>query len=263
VDLQLKGKAALVAAGTRGIGKGVAIGFAREGADVALCGRDDGALRQAEAEVKRAGARRVVATRADLARAGEPERFVDEAAHALGRVDALFLNAGGPPAGHPLDFTDQQWETAFQTNLMSAVRLIRQAVPHFRRQQGGSVVALTSWSVKQPIPELLLSNSIRLAVVGLMKTLALELGREQIRFNVVCPGRILTDRLRDLDRRRAEREGRSQEDVTAANVRTIPLGRYGTPEDLANLIVFLSSRAASYINGITVQVDGGLVTSTM
>jgi 3-oxoacyl-[acyl-carrier protein] reductase len=263
VDLQLKGKAALVAAGTRGIGKAVAIGLAREGARVALCGRNEAALQEAAATIAGVGSAAPVAIRADLSQATEVERFVEEGMRALGRLDAVFINAGGPPAGKPLEFSDDQWEGAVQTNLMSAVRLIRATVPHLRRRGGGSVVALTSWSVKEPIPDLLLSNSVRLAVVGLMKTMALELGPEQIRFNVVCPGRILTERARDIDRRRAEREGRSPEEVTAANAAVIPLRRYGTPEEMANLIVFLCSPAAAYITGTTIPVDGGIVRSVM
>ncbi len=263
MDLQLKGKVALVAAGTRGIGKAVAIGFAREGADVALCGRDEASLKRAEDEVRGAAPGRVVAIRADVSRAADTQRFVEEGVRAFGRLDALFINAGGPPAGAPLDFSDEQWEAAVQTNLMSAVRLIRQAVPHFRQAGAGAVVALTSWSVKEPIPDLLLSNSVRLAVVGLMKTLALELGKEQIRFNVVCPGRILTERARDIDRRRAEREGRTPDEVMANNASTVPLRRYGTPAEVANLIVFLASPAASYITGTTVPVDGGVVRAMM
>jgi 3-oxoacyl-[acyl-carrier protein] reductase len=263
VDLQLQGKVALVAAGTRGIGKAVAIAFAREGARVAVCGRDEAALRQAEADLKAAGATRTAAIRADLSRAADAERFVAEGVRALGRLDALFVNAGGPPAGQFGDFSDDAWEAAVQTNFMSAVRLVRHALPHFRSGGGGAIVTLTSTSVKQPIPNLILSNAVRLAVVGLVKSLALELAREQIRVNNVCPGRILTDRLRDVVGKRAQLEKRPVEEVMAADARAIPIGRFGTPEELANLIVFLSSPAASYITGTTIQVDGGLVTSVL
>ncbi len=263
MDLQLRGKVALVAAGTRGIGKAVAVGFAREGAQVAVCGRDEAAVRQAEADLKTAGAGRVAAIRADLSGAAGAERFVTEGVRALGRVDALFVNAGGPPAGQFSDFSDEAWEAAVQTNFMSAVRLVRHALPHFRAGGGGAIVTLTSSSVKQPIPNLILSNAVRLAVVGLVKSLALELAREQIRVNNVCPGRILTDRLREVVGKRAQREGRPAEEVMAADARAIPMGRFGTPEEMANLIIFLSSPAASYITGTTIQVDGGLVTSVL
>jgi 3-oxoacyl-[acyl-carrier protein] reductase len=263
VDLQLKGKAALVAAGTRGIGKAVAMGLAQEGARVALCGRNEAALQEATTAVAAVGGAAPTGIRADLSQAADVERFVEEGVSALGRLDAVFINAGGPPAGQPLEFSDAQWEGAVQTNLMSAVRLIRAAVPHLRRAGGGSVVALASWSVKEPIPDLLLSNSVRLAVVGLMKTMAQELGPHQIRFNVVCPGRILTERARDIDRRRAEREKRTPEEVAAANAAIIPLRRYGTPAEIANLIVFLCSPAAAYITGTTIPVDGGIVRAVM
>jgi len=257
MDLGLSGKLALVAAASRGLGRACAEELVREGARVAICARDAAAL---EATAREIGAHGIVA---DLARRGEAEAFVERAATDLGGVDILVTNAGGPPPGRFEDHTEATWRAAVDLNLLSVVSLVRAAVPHLRRRGGGRIVNLVSIAAKQPIANLVLSNSIRAAVIGLGKTLATELGPDGILVNNVCPGRIATDRLRDLDRDLAARTGRSPEEVARDLCRAIPLQRYGRPEELAALVAFLCSQRASYITGATILVDGGSFSGLM
>lgn len=260
MDLELKGKAVLVTAASRGIGRAVAEEFLREGAHVTICARDQAGL-QATAEALRSLGT-VQAVRANLAQAEDIERLV-ASSQRNGRLDVLFVNAGGPPAGKFEDFDDGAWQSAFELNLLSGVRLIRAALPHLKAAAPSAVVQLMSWGVKEPIPNLILSNAIRPGAVGLAKTLSKELGPLGIRVNTVLPGRIDTDRMRSLDEARARRENRPLEDVRKEQARLAPLGRLGEPKEVANLVVFLASARASYITGTTIQVDGGLVGSLL
>jgi len=260
VDLELRGKTVLVAAGSRGIGRAVAEAFVREGASVTVCARDQASLERTRDELRPLGAVRTVT--ADVTRAEDISRALREAAPA-GRLDVLFVNAGGPPAGKFEDFDDPAWTRAFELNLLSSVRLIRGALPLMRAAGGGSIVQLMSYAVKQPIPGLILSNAVRAGATGLAKSLATELGPLGIRVNTVLPGRIDTERLRSVETAQAQREGRPLEAVRADQQRQIPLGRYGQPGEMASLIVFLASPRASYITGATIQVDGGLIGSLL
>jgi 3-oxoacyl-[acyl-carrier protein] reductase len=185
--------------------------------------------------------------------------LIDDTISEYGRVDILVTNAGGSSPGHFVDLKVEQWEDAVQLTLMSAVRLLQAAVPHMRRQQSGSIVTMTSFTVKQPDANLILSNSLRLAVIGMTKTLANELAPEGIRVNAVAPGWIQTERTDQLLRDRASRQGLPLSQVTEGLLHQIPQGRMGRPEEFANAVVFLASPAASYINGVTLQVDGGLI----
>lgn len=263
MDLELKGKNVLVAAGSRGIGRAVAEAFLQEGATVTICAREAAILERARTEMGKWGAVRTVS--ADVTRAADIETAVRQAA-VNGRLDALFVNAGGPPAGKFEDFDDSAWQRAFELNLLSSVRLVRAALPFMKATGGGAIVQLMSFVVKEPglwVGNLILSNAIRAGAVGLAKTLARELAPFAIRVNTVLPGRIDTERSRGLDAGRAQREGRSREELHAEQARQVPLGRYGRPEEVAAMIVFLASPRASYITGATVQVDGGLVASLL
>lgn len=257
MNLGLQGKVAVVAAASKGLGKAVAHGLAAEGASVAICSRERDSIDRTAEEIRARTGAPVLAMPTDLTEATAIHDFVQQAADRFGRIDALFVNSGGPPPGSFDSTDDAAWERAFSLNHLSAVRLTREVLPHLRRQGGGSIVYSTSISVKQPIENLILSNSIRGAVVLMAKTLMQEVGREHIRVNVVCPGRIYTERIEQLDSARAQRSGLSVAEVARQAEAAIPLGRAGRPEEFADTVVYLLSDRASYLTGTITQIDGG------
>ena len=263
MDLGLKGKAAAVMAGSEGLGRASARALASEGADVAICGRREDVLRATAKELAEETGRRIVPIVADVSDAPDVERFVNAAASDLRGLDILVVNAGGPPHGTFASLTDREWQAAFELTVMSAVRAVRAALPHFRTEGGGSVVAIQSTSVKQPIENLILSNALRMSVVGLFKSLSIEYGPEKVRFNVVLPGGIATDRLKDLTASQAEKAGITMEEAWARRTRSTPLGRVGEPDEIGAAVAWLASDSARYVTGAVLQVDGGLVRSPM
>lgn len=246
MDLGLRGKSAAVMAASDGLGRACATALAREGADVAICARREDVLRATAKEIADASGSRVVPIVADVSRASDVERFVNAAAADLRGLDILVVNAGGPPPGAFEKLPDEAWLAAHELTLMSAVRAIRAALPHFRAEGGGSVVGIQSTSVKQPIDTLILSNSLRLAVVGLFKTLATQHAKEGIRFNLVLPGLMATERAREV--------GNVEE-----RIRAIPTGRLGDPAELGDTVAWLASDRAKYVTGTVLPVDGGQV----
>lgn len=259
MDLGLKGKAAAVMAGSEGIGRACARALALEGADVAICGRREDVLRSTAKALADESGRRVLPIVADVKDPRDTERFVNAAASDLRGLDILVVNAGGPEPGSFDKITDEEWARTFELTVMSAVRGIRAALPHFRTERGGCVVGIQSSSVKQPIENLILSNSLRLSVVGLFKSLSIDLGPENVRFNLVLPGGIATDRLKELTIAQAEKNGVSEEEQWARRTRATPLGRIGEPEEIGHLVAFLASPRAAYVTGQAIAVDGGLV----
>lgn len=254
MDLGLKGKVALVTAASKGMGRACAVAFGGEGARVAMCARTEADLRDAADQVRKTGAE-VLALPADVTRAADVKALVSRVTEAFGGIDILVANAGGPPRGFFDDLSDEQWQGAFELSLLSTVRLIRAVLPSMRARRWGRILTIQSVSVKQPLPDLLLSNAVRPGVAGLMKTLASQLGTDNITVNTVCPGRIMTDRFMSG----MKTHGLSREDYLSRQSADVPLGRIGTPEEFASVVVFLASERASYVTGVAIQVDGGLV----
>jgi 3-oxoacyl-[acyl-carrier protein] reductase len=258
MDLGLSGRTAFVAAASRGIGRAIATTIASEGCNVGLCARDRDALDDTAEAIRATGVTAVpsVADVTDAAAlAGAIERTVTE----TGRLDALVISAGGPPAGTFDTTDDATWDVAVELTLMSAVHMVRAALPVLRRSDAASILFVSSWSIREPIPGLLLSNAVRSAVVGLAKTLSVELA-PGVRVNTVMPGRILTGRTVELAQHR--RPDIPVDDTIAADAQTIPLRRFGSVDELARVAVFLSSPAASYVTGAAWAVDGGILHAT-
>jgi 3-oxoacyl-[acyl-carrier protein] reductase len=260
MDLGLREKVALVLAASKGLGRASAAALAAEGAAVTIGARNRQVLEETAQEIQQESGSRVLAVPTDVTREEDIEGIVAATVRAFGHIDILVNNAGGPPLGTFETVGDAQWQLAFELNLLSAVRLVRLVLPHMRQRGSGRIINIVSTSVKQPIDSLILSNAIRMAIVGLAKSLSLELAPDKITVNNVCPGRFLTDRLRQG---RAFKEqmaqGKSEAEVIRSIAQDIPMGRTGKPEELAALVAFLASEQAGYITGTTIQVDGGLV----
>jgi len=259
MDLGLKDKVALVAASSKGLGYGIAKALAADGAKVSLCSRSaDDVAAAAEAIAADCGVE-TLATACDVRVAADIQAWVDKTAAAWGAIDCLVVNAGGPPAKTIMEVSEEDFQAAFELTLLSSFRMIRMTIPHMTN--GGSILTVTSGSIREPVPRLGLSTIMRAGVAGMVKTLADELASEGIRLNNLIPGRIDTDRVAQLDAVTSEKTGLSMDEVKARSIAGIPLGRYGTIDDFGAAGAFLLSPAASYITGATLRVDGGSMRS--
>ena len=259
MDLGLTNKIAMVGGASKGLGYAVARALAGEGAHVAIASRDADAIRRAADTIAHESGANVLPVAADLSTAAAIEAWHAATLKEFGGVDLLFANTGGPPAGTALGFDDAAWQAAFDSLLMSVVRAVRLVVPSMRARGGGAILVSTSSTVKEPVPNLALSNVMRSGVTSLAKTLSIELAPDSIRVNTLLPGRIATDRLKYLDDVNAKRAGIAVEEHQKRVQAGIPLGRYGAPDDFGRAGAFLLSDAASYITGASVQVDGGMI----
>ena len=259
MDLGLKGKVAMVAGASRGLGYAVAEALAREGAKVSIASRDEQAI---SAAATRIGSD-VLAVPVDVKSADAIQRWTDQTAQRFGGVDLLFTNSGGPPAGAAISFDDAAWQEAVELLLFSTLRMVRAAVPLMQARGGGAILMSTSASVKEPISNLGLSTVLRASVSALAKTLAIELAPARIRVNQIIPGRVDTDRVKQLDQIAATKQGITPEQAKQKSMAVIPMGRYGETEEYGRVGAFLLSDAASYMTGATVQVDGGLIKSVL
>jgi 3-oxoacyl-[acyl-carrier protein] reductase len=263
MDLGLQGAKVFVAASSSGLGYAAAHRFSLEGALVAVNGRDAAKIEAAAQAIRQKTGGRVIALAGDVTDAGQVRALVDRAASELGGLDVMITNAGGPPSGTFDTVAPDAWEKAFHLSFMSTVHLIRAALPHLRQSRRAAILTVTSVSVKQPVDNLILSNSIRMAVIGLTKTLAKELGPEGIRVNSILPGWTRTERVTELMQDRASAQGVSVEEAIAKQAAGTPLGRMGEPDEFANVAVFLCSPAASYVHGVMLPVDGGSIQASL
>lgn len=262
MDLHLAGKLALVTGASRGLGYATALLLAQEGADVVINSRNPEALAAAASRIEQASSQSVIALPGDVTDPTVPTRLFEQIATLCGRLDILICNAGGPPPGAFDSFDDAAWQKAVETSFLSQVRLIRAALPLLKQSPAASILTVTSMSVKQPIANLVLSNSVRAATVGLTKSLALELGKYGIRVNSILPGWTQTERVTELMSNRAKANATSIEDELKKQSAESPLGRIARPEEFANAAVFLVSPAASYLTGVMLPVDGGMLKGT-
>lgn len=263
MDLGLKDARVFVAASSTGLGAATARRFSLEGAEVVVNGRHQDSLERTAEGIQRESGNNVIALMGDLTDADAVASIVENAAARLGGLDILVTNAGGPPSGRFESVALEDWEAAFQLNVMSAVRLIHAALPYLKQSARAAILTITSVSIKQPIENLILSNSVRMAVAGLTKSLADELGPQGIRVNSILPGWTRTGRVTELMQGRAEAQGISVEEAARRQAAGAPLGRMGEPEEFANVAVFLCSPAASYVHGAMIPVDGGSIRATL
>jgi 3-oxoacyl-[acyl-carrier protein] reductase len=258
MDLGLKNRVALVAASSQGIGLATAEAFAAEGCRIAMCARNNVTLQAAAEKIKKQHGAEVLAEACDVGDADAVSRFVAAVATRFGAVDICVTNAGGPPAKGFLDTTADDWQRALEMNFLSTVYFAQNVIPHMQKRRWGRIITITSITTKQPVADLVLSNAARAAVVGLVKSLANEFGKDGILVNNVGPGFTATDRLKELATARSASSGKSEREILDSWAADAPVKRLGDPRELAETIVWLASDRASYITGQTVLVDGGM-----
>jgi 3-oxoacyl-[acyl-carrier protein] reductase len=262
MDLGLKGKVAMVAGASRGLGFAVAEALAREGAMVSMSSSSLASIDDAAKRISASGST-VLGTVVDVRNGDHIIGWAQKTIERFGGIDLLFTNGGGPPSGAAVSFDDAAWQNAIDLLLFSALRMVRAAVPSMKQRGGGAILMSTSASVKEPIPNLGLSTVLRASVSALSKTLALELAADKIRVNQIIPGRIDTDRVRQLDEIAAKKQGITTDQAKAKAIGAIPMGRYGEGPEYGRVAAFVLSDAAAYMTGSTVQVDGGLIKSVL
>jgi len=258
MDTGLKNRVAIVAASSQGIGRATAEAFAAEGCRLAMCARKQEALQTAAEKIQKQSNAEVLAEPLDVTDASAVHRFVETVVNRFGGVDICVTNAGGPPAKGFLATSLDDWRKAIELNFLSAVYFAREVIPHMQRKSWGRIITITSITTKQPVADLVLSNAVRAAVVGLVKSLANEFGKDGILVNNVGPGYTATDRLKDLAKSRFVAMGKSEDEIFQGWAVEAPLKRLGEPREVADAIVWLASERASYITGQTILVDGGL-----
>lgn len=260
MDLGLAGRVAIVCAASQGLGRSTAEALAREGAHVVICARDRKRIFAASKQINESvGGTLVVPVVADVRKAGDIKKLVATTVREFRKVDILVTNAGGPPVAMFPDLDDKTWAAGITLNLMSTIRCIREVLPHMQKQKWGRIINITSITAKQPGNDLIISSTVRPGILGLSKVLANQYGNQGITVNSVTPGHFMTARQEEISKARAAKKGISVEQYMRETSREIPAGRYGTPAELAHVITFLASEKASYINGATISVDGGLV----
>jgi 3-oxoacyl-[acyl-carrier protein] reductase len=259
MNLGLKDRVAIVAASSQGLGKAVALGLAREGARLALCARTESVLAETAGEIRAETGVEVMTRPIDVTSYDQVRSFVAAAVAQFGRLDICVANAGGPPSKLFAETTIEDWHAAANLNLMSTVHLATEVLPLMQQRRWGRFIAITSVTVKQPVEGLILSSAVRAGVRGLIKSLSNEYGPYNVLVNNVCPGYTATARLVSLTARLADKEGVTPQEIENRWAAQTPLRRVGQPEELANLVVFLASERASYITGVSIPVDGGLV----
>ena len=258
MNLGIKGKTALITASSKGIGKAIAESFAAEGCKVAVCARNKPELLELTNDLKKRYGIDAVWCICDINKPKEIESTVEAVHKQLGPIDILVNNCGGPPSGYFNEFSDRNWQSSFDQVMMSVVRFIRLAIPDMIANEWGRIINITSITVKQPVENLVLSNSLRTGVTGLAKTLSSEYARYNITVNNVAPGYTLTNRLYDLSVARAKKEKVSHEEILTSMAKETPANRLASPEEIASAVLFMASKKASYITGVTLMVDGGL-----
>lgn len=258
MDLGLNGRVAMVAAASKGLGRATAESLARDGCRLSICSRSMESLE----ETRKATGPDSLAVACDVSNAGDLRAWVDATLARFGRIDILVTNTGGPPAAKFLDLSEEQWRTGIDSTLMNVVRLCRMVIPDMQKRQWGRIVHITSLVAKQPLELLTISSTLRAGLSALTKTLADQVARDGITVNALLPGHILTDRQRHLNELRSKEQGVTVEEYASRVEQSIPMGRFGRPEEIGDAITFLCSERASYITGTSLQVDGGIIRAT-
>lgn len=257
MDLGIKNKVAVVTASSQGLGRAAAFSLAREGANLVICSRNEKAINETAKEITKETGVKIIPLAADVSKNVDIDRIIESAKKEFGTVHILVNNAGGPPTGKITSVSDAEWEKGINLTLMSMIRLTRTVLPMMEQQKWGRVVTIVSITAKQPVDELLISSTLRPGILGLSKVLANQYGKHGITINTICPGYVLTQRQEELSRSRSAERKMTMDEYLAESAKNIPIGRLGKPEEIGDVIAFLASERASYINGANFLVDGG------